>query len=163
MPHNIFSKHIFVQNVAFIHSWSSRNPYRSKFSGVLNTMAKGWKLQHSPFLRYPTTFSQNIFLLRKWFSFVPRAPETLKESFQGCCTEWQRVESSNTHHFWDIPHHFLKTHVCLESGFILFIELQKSLKVSFQGCWTQRLRFESSNIHHFWDTQQHFLKTHFCL
>ena len=33
----------------------------SKFSGVLNTMAKVWKLQHSLFLRYSTAFSENMF------------------------------------------------------------------------------------------------------
>ena len=65
--------------------------------------------------------------------------------------------------FWDTPQHFLKTHFCLESFFLLFLELQKSLLVSFQGCWTQWQRFESSSIHHFWDTPQHFLKTCFSL
>ena len=76
---------------------------------------------------------------------------------------WQRFESSSTHHFWDTKQHFLKTHFCLESGFLSCLELQKSLLVSFQGCWTQWQRFESSSTHHFWDTCQHFLKTHFCL
>ena len=78
-------------------------------------------------------------------------------------TQWQRFESSSTHHLWDTPQHFLKTHLCLESGFLLFIELQKSLLVSFQGYWTQWQRFESSRIHLFRDTQQHFIKTYFCL
>ena len=78
-------------------------------------------------------------------------------------TQWQRFESSSTHHFWDTKQHFLKTHFCLESGFLSCLELQKSLLVSFQGCWTQWQRFESSSTHHFWDTCQHFLKTHFCL
>ena len=78
-------------------------------------------------------------------------------------TQWQRFESSSTHHFWDTKQHFLKTHFCLESGFLSCLELQKSLLVSFQGCWTQWQRFESSSTHHFWDTPQHFLKTHFCL
>ena len=71
-------------------------------------------------------------------------------------------ESSNTHHFWDTPHHFLKTHFSLESGFLSFLELQESPLASFQGCWTQWESFEISSIHHFWDTPQHFLKTHFC-
>ena len=78
-------------------------------------------------------------------------------------TQWQRFESSSTHHFWDTPQHFLKIHFCLESGFSSCLELQKSLLISFQGCWTQWQRFESSSTHHFWDTCQHFLKTHFCL
>ena len=78
-------------------------------------------------------------------------------------TNWQRFESSSTHHIWDTKQHFLKTHFCLESGFLSCLELQKSLLVSFQGCWTQWQRFESSSTHHFWDTCQHFLKTHFCL
>ena len=78
-------------------------------------------------------------------------------------TQWQRFESSSIHHFWDTLQHFLKTYFNLESGFLVFLELQKSLLVSFQGCWTQWQRFESSSIHHFWDTPQNFLKTHFCL
>ena len=65
-------------------------------------------------------------------------------SFQGCWSQWQSFESSHIHHFWDTPQHFLKTHFCLESGFLLFLELQKSLLVTFQGCWTQWQRFESS-------------------
>ena len=135
----------------FFCSLSSRNPYKSKFSGVLNTMAKGWKLQHSPFLRYPTAFSQNTFLFRTWLSFIPRALEIPTEvSFQGCWTQWQRVESSNTHHFWDTSQHFLKTHFCLESGFLSFPEIQKSIQVSFQRCTTYCVRFESSSTHHFW-------------
>ena len=36
------------------------------------------------------------------------------------------LEHSSIHHFWDTPHHFLKTHFCLESGFLSFLELQKS-------------------------------------
>ena len=75
-------------------------------------------------------------------------------------TQWKRFESSSIHHFWDTPQHFLKTHFCLESGFLSFLELKKSLLVSFQGCWTQRQRLESSSIHCFWDTPLHFLKTH---
>ena len=47
-------------------------------------MAKVWKLLHSPFLRYPTAFSQNTFLLRKWLSFVPRAPESPQVPEQRC-------------------------------------------------------------------------------
>ena len=33
---------------------------------------------------------------------------------------------SSIHHFWDTLQHFLKTHFCLESGFLSFLELQKS-------------------------------------
>ena len=44
--------------------------------------------------------------------------------------KWQRFESSSIHHFWDTPQHFLKTHFCLESGFLSLLELQKSLLVS---------------------------------
>ena len=58
-------------------------------------------------------------------------------NFQGCWPQWQRFESCSTHHFWDSPQHFLKTHFCWEVGFLLFLELQKSLPVSFQRCWTQ--------------------------
>ena len=45
-------------------------------------------------------------------------------------TQWQRFESSSIHHFWDTPQHFLKTHFCLESGFLSLLELQKSQLVS---------------------------------
>ena len=81
----------------------------------------------------------------------------------GFWTQWQRFESSSIHQIWDTQQHFLKTHFCLESGFLLFLELQKSPTSKFSGCWTQWQRFESSSIHQIWDTQQHFLKTHFCL
>ena len=40
-----------------------------------------------------------------------------------------------------LPQHFLKTHFCLESGFLSFLDLQKSLLVGFQGCWTQWWQF----------------------
>ena len=126
-------------------------------------MAKVWKLLHSPFLRYPTAFSENIISLESGFlSFLVFQKSPLV-SFQGYWTQWQRFESSHTHHFWDTPQHFLKTHFSLESGFLLFLELQKSLLVGFQGCWTQWQRFESSSIQHFWDTPLHFLKTCFSL
>ena len=84
-------------------------------------MAKIWKLQHSLFLRYLSAFSQNTSLLRKWLSFMPRAPEISTSKIQGCWTQWQRFESSSIHHFWDTCQHFLKTYFCLESGFLLFL------------------------------------------
>ena len=83
-----------------------------------------------------------------------------------CWTQWQRFESSSIHHFWDTQQHFLKTHFCLESGFLSCLELQSRYLATSKfsrGDWTQWQRFESSSIHHFWDTCQHFLKTHFCL
>ena len=89
--------------------------------------------------------------------------KSLLVSFQGCWTQWQRFESSSTHHFWDSPQHFLKTHICWECGFLSFLVLQKSLLVSFQGSWIQWQRFESSSIHCFWDTPLYFLKTCFNL
>ena len=94
--------------------------------------------------------------------YIPSVPEIFTSKFHGYWTQWQRFESSSTHHFWDTPQHFLKTHFWWESGFLSFLELQKFLLVNFQGYWTQWQRFESSSIHHFWDTPQHFLKTHFC-
>ena len=96
-------------------------------------------------------------------SFIPTAPKSLLVSFQRSWTQWQRFESSSTHHFWDSPEHFLKTHFCWECGFLSFLVLQKSLLVSFQGCWIQWQRFESSSIHCFWDTPLYFLKTCFNL
>ena len=126
-------------------------------------MARVWKLQHSPFLIYPTAFSQNTYLPRKWLSFISRAPVISTIWFWGGWTQWHMLQSSSIHCFWDTCQYFLKTHLCLESGFLLCLELQKSLLVSFQGCWTQWQRFESSSIDCFWDTCQHFLKTHFCL
>ena len=78
-------------------------------------------------------------------------------------TQWQRFQSSSIHHFWHTPQHFLKTHFCLESSFLSFLELQKSLLVTFQGCWIQWQRFESTSMHCFWDIAQHFLKTCFGL
>ena len=76
-----------------------------------------------------------------WQIYLPlsflQLQKSLLVSFQRSWTQWQRFESSSTHHFWDTPQHFLKTHFCWESGFLSFLELQKSLLVSFQGCWTQ--------------------------
>ena len=68
------------------------------------------------------------------------------------------------HCLWGTPQHFLRrTCFSLESGFLVFLELQKSILVCFQVCWTYWHRFESSSIYHFSDTSQHFLKAHFCL
>ena len=115
-------------------------------------------------LKYPTAFSQNTFLLRKWLSFILRAPEiSTSKFFRDTEHNGKGLKALAFTIFWNTPQHFLKTHLCLESGFLSFLELQKSLLGSFQGCWTQWQRFESSSIHHFWDTPQHFLKTHFCL
>ena len=50
---------------------------------LLNTMGQVSKPYHSPFLRYPTAVSQNTFLLRKWLSFIPRAPEIPTSKFSG--------------------------------------------------------------------------------
>ena len=110
-------------------------------------------------------FLKTHFCLESWFFLLCLELQIILilVSFEGCWTQWQRFESSSIHHFWDTYQHFLKTHFCLESGFLSFLELQISLLVSFEGCWTQWQRFESSSIHHFWDTCQHFLKTHFCL
>ena len=102
----------------------------SKFLGVLNTMAKVWKLQHSLFLRYPTAFLKTHFCLESVFLSFLQLQKPLLVSFWGCWTQWQRFESSSIHCFWDSPQHFLKTHLCLESGFLLFLELQKSLLVT---------------------------------
>ena len=133
----------------------------SKFSGVLITIAKFGKVQHSLFLRYSTAFSQNTcFRFESGFLSFLELQKSLLVGFQGCWTQWQRFESSNIHHLWDAPQHFLKTHFWWGSGFVLFLQLQKSLLVGFQGYWTQWQRFESSSIHCFWDTPLHFLKTH---
>ena len=123
-------------------------------------------------------FSKHIFAEKNGFLSFLELQKYLPVSFQGCSTQWQsgqtftiseipyniwtqwqRFESSSMYHFWDIIQHFLKTHFCWESGFLLSWELQKSLPVIFQGCWTQWQRFESSSTHHFRDSPQHFLKT----
>ena len=117
-------------------------------------MAKVWKLlvfrgaEHNGkglkalsihcFWGYSTAFSQNTFLLRKWLSFVPRAPEIPTSNISGgVIHQWQIFESSSFPHFCDTAQHFLKTCGTLESGLLLFLELQKSLPVTFQGCWTE--------------------------
>ena len=80
-------------------------------------------------------FSKHIFADKVAFFHVPRAPEkSLLVSFQGYWTQWQRFESSSIHHFWDTLEHFLKTHFCLESGFLSFLELQNKIPTSkFSG------------------------------
>ena len=71
---HFFSKHIVAEKVDSFIPRALEIP-TSKFSRVLNTMAKVSKLYLSPYLRFPTAFSQNTFLLRKWLSFILRAPE----------------------------------------------------------------------------------------
>ena len=76
----------FSQNTCLLRKWLSFIPRApetstSKFLGVLNTMAKVWKLQHSLFLRYPQHFLKTHVLLIKWLSFVPRAPEIPTSKF----------------------------------------------------------------------------------
>ena len=91
-------------------------------------------------------FLKTHFLLRKWLSFISRAPEIHPVLEQRCLAYqhtqhgslnllWQMdppvprqrcLEHSSIHHFWDTPQHFLKTHFSLESGFLSFLELQKS-------------------------------------
>ena len=65
----------------------------------------------------PTAFSQNTFLAAEsgFLSFL-ELQKSLLVSFQGCWTQWQRIESSSIHCFWDTPLHFLKTCFNLESG-----------------------------------------------
>ena len=152
-------------------------------------MAKVWKLYHSPFLRYPTPFSQNTFLLTKWLSFIPRAPEISKSKFSGLLNTMAKVWKLYHSPFLRYPTPLSQNTFLLTKGFLSFLELQKfplvsfqgcrtqcqrfesstihhfwdTLLASFQGCWTQWQRFENSTIHHFWDTPHRFLKTHFCL
>ena len=97
----------------------------SKFSGVLNTVAKIWKLYYSPFLTYPTAFSQNTLLLRKWLTFVPRTPEIPISKFLGVLNTMAKVWKLYYSPFLRYPQHFLKTHFCWESDFFSFLELQK--------------------------------------
>ena len=61
-----------------------------------------------------------------WHSCVPRAPVIPTSKLSGCWTQLQRSENSHICCFWDTQQHFLKTHFCLESGFLSFLELQKS-------------------------------------
>ena len=134
--------HSISQNTFLLRKWLSFIPRApetstSKFLGVLNTMAKVWKLQHSLFLRYPHHFLKTHVCLESGFLSFLGLQKPQLVSFWGCWTQWQRFESSSIHCFWDSPQHFLKTHLCLESGFLLFLELQKSLLVSFQQYWTQ--------------------------
>ena len=55
----------------------------SKFSGVLNTMAKVWKALAFTVSEIPCSISQNTFLLRKWLSFILELQKSLLVSFQG--------------------------------------------------------------------------------
>ena len=138
----------------------------SMFSGVLNTMVGN----QAEMTLHTTT--QNLADKPTLANWPPTLPEQRWLAYHYTklgrwtyfgWTQRQRFESSSIHHFWDTPQHFLKTNFCLESGFLLFLELQKSLLVSVQGCWTQWQRFESSSIYHLWHSPQHFLKTHVCL
>ena len=89
----------------------------SKFSGVLNTMVKVWKLYHSSFLRYPTAFPQTHFWWESGSLLFLELQKSLLVSFQGCWTQWLRFESCSIHCFWDTPLHFLKTHFAYKVAF----------------------------------------------
>ena len=154
-------------------------------------MTKVWKLHHSLFLRFPTAFSQNTSLLRKWLSFVPRAPEIITSKFSGVLNTmvgnqaeilWIPLNQTwQTNLLWPIippvpeqrwlAYHYTKLGRWTQFGqWTLPVAEQKwpAYHYTKRGrltyfAWTQWQRFESSSIYHFWDTPQHFLKTHFCL
>ena len=84
-------------------------------------MAKVWKLLYSLFLRYPTAFSQNTFLLRKWFSFVPRTPEQR-------CLEYQYTKLGRWTYFGQIP--LVPEQRCLE------YQYTKLGRWTYFGQWT---------------------------
>ena len=112
----------------------------------------------------PQHFLKTYVCLESGFLVFLELQKSLLVCFQVCWTQFQRFESCSMHCLWDTPMHFLRrTCFSLESGFVVFLELQKSLLVSFQGCWTQLQRFESSSMHCLWDTPLHFLKTCFSL
>ena len=124
----------------------------SKFSGGAEHNGKGLKALAPTISEILHSIFSKPILLRKWLTFILSAPEIPTSKFSRVLNTMPRIEISSTHHFWDTPQHFLKTHFCLRTCLLSFLELQKSLLVSFQGCWTQWQRFESSSIHCFWDT-----------
>ena len=54
-------------------------------------------------------------------------------SFQGCWTQWQRFESSITHHFWDSLQQFLKAHFCCKSGCLVIPRAPEIPTSKFSG------------------------------
>ena len=88
----------FSQNTCFsLRKWPPFIPRApeiptSSFSGVQWTQWQRFESsQHSPFLRYPTAFSQNTFLLRTWLSFLPTAPEIPTSNFSGVINTMAKV------------------------------------------------------------------------
>ena len=112
-------------------------------------MAKVWKLLHSPFQRYPTAFSQNIFLHREWLTFLLAAPEMPISKFSGVLNTMANVWKLWLSLYAEIIHIIFSKHILAwESGFLSFLELQKCLLVSFlREYWAQWQMFESSSIH----------------
>ena len=104
-----------------------------KFSGMLNIMVVVWRLQHSPLLRYTPAFSQNKFLLWKWLSFIPRAPEFPTSKFSGVLKRLARVLRALAFAVSQKSYSIFSKHICLQNGFLTFLELQKSLQDKFSG------------------------------
>ena len=65
---------------------------------------------------------------------------------------------------YQIPYSIFSKHICLQSGFFSFLELQKSLQDKFsEDAKHNGQDVKAPSIHHFWDTLLHFLKTCFNL
>ena len=106
ITHTAFLKTHFCLESFFLFVPRAPEISTSKFSGVLNPMAKVCKFQHSLFLRFSTAFSQNTcFSLEIGFHSFLELQKPQLVCFWGRWTQWQRFESSSIHHFWDTPQH----------------------------------------------------------
>ena len=153
MPHNIFSKHIFVLRTWFYFVPRAPEIPTRKFKRVLNTIAKVESSSIHQFWDTPQHFLKTNFYLESRFLLFLELQKSLQVSFQGCWIQLQRVESSSIHHFWGNPQQFLKTHFCLESCFLLFLEIPNHYKkvvkgVEDNGKGLKALAFTVSEISH---------------
>ena len=71
--------------------WTYLGQWTPQYQSRDDIMAKVWKVWHSPFLRYPIPLSQDTFLLGKWLSLIPRAPEIPTRKFSGVLNTMAKV------------------------------------------------------------------------
>ena len=71
-------------------------------------------------------------------------------SFQGCWTQWQRLESSSIHHFWDTPTAFSQNTFLLRK-WLSFIPRSPEIPTSkFPGVLNTMVTVLKVSVPHFW-------------
>ena len=104
----------FSQNTFLLRKWLSFNP-STRIEVTSIPLHKTWQMNLLWLMDPPGTRAEMpcipLHKFGRWTYFG--------------WTQWQRFVSSSIHCFWDTCQHFLKTHFCLESGFLSFLVPQE--------------------------------------